>query len=193
MVKIIDEIIERIYPPIIPEKVLFGLNLVNFGPLNNFPKTYPPISVEIQMIVISIKIQSVLNKSIVFITHDFVEALRIADRMAIMRDGFIVQFGRPIDIVMNPADNYVRDFTEDVPFERFLKASDLIEKPKGNVENLKSISSEMPLKEILPQLAEEKNGLSIVDKKNKILGITTPQGVLRIMASAGLNKTINKS
>ena len=51
----------------------------------------------------------------------------------------------------------------------------------------------MPLKEILPQLAEEKNGLSIVDKKNKILGITTPQGVLRIMASAGLNKTINKS
>ena len=47
-----------------------------------------------------IKIQSVLNKSIVFITHDFVEALRIADRMAIMRDGFIVQFGRPIDIVM---------------------------------------------------------------------------------------------
>ena len=140
-----------------------------------------------------IKIQSVLNKSIVFITHDFVEALRIADRMAIMRDGFIVQFGRPIDIVMNPANNYVRDFTEDVPFERFLKASDLIEKPKGNVENLKSISSEMPLKEILPQLAEEKNGLSIVDKKNKILGITTPQGVLRIMASAGLNKTINKS
>ena len=63
-----------------------------------------------------IKIESVLNKSIVFITHDFVEALRIADRMAIMRDGFIVQFGRPIDIVMNPSDNYVRDFTEDVPF-----------------------------------------------------------------------------
>lgn len=140
-----------------------------------------------------IKIQSVLNKSIVFITHDFVEALRIADRMAIMRNGFIVQFGRPIDIVMNPADKYVRDFTEDVPFERFLKASDLIEKPKGNVENLKSIPSEMPLKEILPQLADEKNGLSIVDKKNKILGVTTPQGVLKIMASAGLNKSTNKS
>ena len=140
-----------------------------------------------------IKIQSVLNKSIVFITHDFVEALRIADRMAIMRNGFIVQFGRPIDIVMKPADKYVRDFTEDVPFERFLKASDLIEKPKGNVENLKSIPSEMPLKEILPQLADEKNGLSIVDKKNKILGVTTPQGVLKIMASAGLNKSTNKS
>ena len=140
-----------------------------------------------------IKIQSVLNKSIVFITHDFVEALRIADRMAIMRDGFIVQFGRPIDIVMNPIDDYVRDFTEDVPFERFLKASDLIERPTGDVKNLRSISSEMPLKEILPQLAEEKNGLSIVDKKNKILGITTPQGVLKIMASAGLNKTKNKS
>ena len=89
-----------------------------------------------------IKIQSVLNKSIVFITHDFVEALRIADRMAIMRDGHIVQFGTPIDIVMNPIDNYVKDFTSDVPFERFLKAKDIAVKPDKNSESLKRISSE---------------------------------------------------
>ena len=139
-----------------------------------------------------IKIQSVLHKSIVFITHDFVEALRIADRMAIMRDGFIVQLGKPIDIVMNPADDYVRDFTSDVPFERFLKASDLIEKPKSNSEKFDLISSEMPLKEILPKLSESKNGLAVTNNKNKIIGVITSQGVIKVMASAALNKKKNQ-
>ena len=138
------------------------------------------------------KIQSVLNKSIVFITHDFVEALRIADRMAIMRDVFIVQFGRPIDIVMNPVDEYVRDFTGDVPFERFLKAEDLIEKPKSSTDKLKTISRTTPIQEILPQLADSKNGLAVVDDKNKELGIITPQGVINVMASAGSKKVQNK-
>ena len=135
------------------------------------------------------KIQSVLHKSIVFITHDFVEALRVADRMAIMRDGHIVQFGRPIDIVMNPIDDYVRDFTSDVPFERFLKAIDLVEKPKTSIEKLKRISEETSLQKLLPILASEKNGLVVVDKKNQVLGIITPQGVIRVMASAGLEKS----
>ena len=138
------------------------------------------------------KIQSVLNKSIVFITHDFVEALRIADRMAIMRDGFIVQFGRPIDIVMNPVDEYVRDFTGDVPFERFLKAEDLIEKSKSSTDKMKIISRTTPIQEILPQLADSKNGLAVVDDKNKELGIITPQGVINVMASAGSKKVQNK-
>ena len=138
------------------------------------------------------KIQSVLNKSIVFITHDFVEALRIADRMAIMRDGFIVQFGRPIDIVMNPVDEYVRDFTGDVPFERFLKAEDLIERPNSSTDKLKTISRTTPIQEILPKLADSKNGLAVVDDKNKELGIITPQGVINVMASAGSKKVQNK-
>ena len=134
------------------------------------------------------KIQSVLNKSIVFITHDFIEALRVADRMAIMRDGHIVQFGRPIDIVMNPKDDYVRDFTSDVPFERFLKAGDLIEKPKGSIEKLKRVSFETSLQDMLPDLSSE-NGLAIVDKKNQPIGVVTPQGVIKIMASAGIEKS----
>tara|TARA_B100000131_G_C18092783_1_gene602838 strand:+ start:650 stop:1705 length:1056 start_codon:yes stop_codon:yes gene_type:complete len=133
------------------------------------------------------RIQSVLHKSIVFITHDFVEALRIADRMAIMRDGHIVQFGRPIDIVMNPIDDYVRDFTGDVPFERFLKAGDIVENATGNINSLKRISVETPLKEILPLLATQSKGLAVENKDGKLLGVTTPQGVIKVMASAGLD------
>ena len=72
-----------------------------------------------------LRIQSVLRKSIVFITHDFQEALRLADRMAIMRDGAIVQIGRPVDLILNPVDEYVREFTTDVPWERVLCAANV--------------------------------------------------------------------
>ncbi len=134
------------------------------------------------------RIQSVLHKSIVFITHDFVEALRIADRMAIMRDGHIVQFGRPIDIVMNPIDDYVRDFTSDVPFERFLKAGDIVEKKSGNINVLNRIAIDTPLKEILPLLAKHTEGLAIENNNKEVVGTTTPQGVIKAMSSLGLDK-----
>ena len=62
-----------------------------------------------------LRIQQRLKKSIVFITHDFLEALRIADRMMIMRDGMVVQVGAPADLILSPADDYVAEFTEDVP------------------------------------------------------------------------------
>ena len=61
-----------------------------------------------------LRIQSLQKKSVVFITHDFQEALRIADRMAIMRDGQIVQIGKPVDLILNHIDNYIKDFTKDV-------------------------------------------------------------------------------
>jgi len=61
-----------------------------------------------------LNIQATLNKTIVFITHDINEALKLADRIAIMRDGKIVQIGTPTDIVLNPVDEYVREFSKDV-------------------------------------------------------------------------------
>ena len=60
------------------------------------------------------KIQASLKKSIVFITHDIAEALKLADRIAIMRDGAIVQIGAPAEIVLHPVDEYVRGFSRDV-------------------------------------------------------------------------------
>lgn len=61
-----------------------------------------------------LSLQARLNKTIVFITHDITEALRLADRIAIMRDGEIVQIGAPADIVLHPVDDYVRAFSRDV-------------------------------------------------------------------------------
>ncbi len=70
-----------------------------------------------------VRLQSALRKTIVFITHDFDEAIRLADRIAIMRDGEIVQQGRPEEIVLNPATPYVREFTRDVARAKVVRVS----------------------------------------------------------------------
>ena len=67
-----------------------------------------------------LRLQGVLNKTILFVTHDFDEALRLADRIAIMKDGVIEQLDTPANIVLNPATEYVHKFTEDVPREKVL-------------------------------------------------------------------------
>ena len=69
-----------------------------------------------------LRLQSVLQKTIVFITHDFDEAIRLADRIAIMRDGRIVQIGTPEELVLRPADDYVAEFTRDAPRAKILSA-----------------------------------------------------------------------
>ena len=76
-----------------------------------------------------LRLQSLLKKTIVFITHDFDEALKLADRMAIMFNGSVEQIGTPEDIVLNPATEYVARFTGDVPRERVLRVGSVMEPP----------------------------------------------------------------
>ncbi|MFL2784373.1 MAG: glycine betaine/L-proline ABC transporter ATP-binding protein, partial [Dehalococcoidia bacterium] len=68
-------------------------------------------------------LQKELKKTMVFITHDLDEAVSVGDRIAIMRDGEIIQMGTPREIIMNPADEFVSEFTEDVSKDRVLNAS----------------------------------------------------------------------
>ena len=68
-----------------------------------------------------LRLQSSLKKTILFVTHDFDEALRLADRIGIMKDGIIEQLDTPANIVLNPATEYVRKFTQEVPREKVLK------------------------------------------------------------------------
>ena len=85
-----------------------------------------------------LRLQGVLNKTILFITHDFDEALRLADRIAIMKDGLIEQLDTPADIVLNPKTEYVRKFTQEVPREKVLKIEAVMDKSSGgqNADNI---------------------------------------------------------
>ena len=69
-----------------------------------------------------LRLQATLHKTIVFITHDFDEAIRLADRIAIMKDGAIVQIGTPEQLVLAPADDYVAAFTRAIPRAKVLTA-----------------------------------------------------------------------
>ncbi len=78
-------------------------------------------------------LQSELQKTIVFITHDLNEALKLGDRIAIMHDGAVAQIGSPEDIVLRPEDRYVWDFTHDVRLESVLTAARVMVAPKATV------------------------------------------------------------
>ena len=80
-----------------------------------------------------LRLQSELQKTIVFITHDLNEALKLGDRIAIMHDGQIAQIGSPEDIVLRPEDEYVGDFTQDVRLESVLTANKVMVTPKATV------------------------------------------------------------
>ena len=80
-----------------------------------------------------IKLQETVNKTIVFITHDFLEALKLGDRVAIMKDGEFVQVGTPEEVVGSPVDDYVRDFTRDVPRSKVLTALSAMTEPELTV------------------------------------------------------------
>ena len=77
-----------------------------------------------------IGLQRLVQKTMVFITHDFLEALKVGDRVAIMKDGEFVQMGTPEELVSNPINDYVRDFTRDVPRSKVLTARSVMTPPR---------------------------------------------------------------
>jgi len=88
----------------------------------------PLIRREMQTELLSI--EDYMDKTIVFITHDMNEAFRLGDRVALLRDGELVQLGKPADFFENPADDYVESFIEDVDKSRILRVKTVMKKPK---------------------------------------------------------------
>ena len=132
-----------------------------------------------------LKLQQMLHKSIVFITHDFLEALRIADRMAIMHDGAVVQIGSPTELVLNPADDYVSEFTSEVPRARVLAATDVMDPTASPGGDRPAVSGEAKLEEILPLLASHEAGIAVTGEGDAVIGIVTPKSVIAALAAGG--------
>lgn len=119
------------------------------------------------------RLQSLLKKSIVFITHDFLEALRLADRVAIMRDGEVVQIGTAAKLVLSPADSYVADFTREVPLEKIVTAHDILEPAPGTVDAGDGISGSVTLDAILQRFCGRREPLPVVDDSGAVIGKVT--------------------
>jgi glycine betaine/proline transport system ATP-binding protein len=130
-----------------------------------------------------LRLQQMLHKSIVFITHDFLEALRIADRMAIMRDGMVVQIGTPTELVLNPADDYVSEFTSEVPRARVLAATDVLDASAAAGGDRPTVAAASKLEEILPVLAGHAAGVAVTDEDGAVIGVITPNSVVAALAA----------
>lgn len=120
-----------------------------------------------------IELQERVQKTIIFITHDLNEALRIGDRIALMKDGEIMQIGTGEDILTNPANEYVREFVEDVDRSKVLTAQNIMV-PALTV-NLENEGPNVALKRMR---AEEVSMLLAVDKKRHLKGILTADHAL---------------
>ena len=130
-----------------------------------------------------LRLQDSLHKTIMFVTHDFDDALRLADRIAIMKDGIIEQLDTPDNIVLNPATEYVKKFTEDVPREKVLKIESIMDKYYGSVDEKKTISKDVIIETVAESILKSKENLIVIDEKenNKPVGILNPGKVIKVL------------
>ena len=122
-------------------------------------------------------LQAQLKKTIVFITHDLDESLRLGDHIGILNAGKLVQVGTPVDIIMNPADDYVEAFVKDVNRAKVIKAK-IIMKPANEANgidksNLIKVQEDQFIEEFLPQVVCTNSNCEVVDKQGNTKGYIT--------------------
>ena len=129
-----------------------------------------------------LRLQGVLNKTILFVTHDFDEALRLADRIAIMKDGVIEQLDTPSNIVLNPATEYVRKFTEEVPREKVLKIESVMD-PINELEQLSDlkVSKDALIETVAEKILSQEKPVAVIDSSNKTIGVIHTSKVIHVL------------
>ncbi len=132
-----------------------------------------------------LRIQDVVHKTVIFITHDFLEAIKMGDHIAIMKDGEFVQVGTPEEVVANPVDDYVRDFTEDVPRYKVLTARSVMTAATGEtVNSLKSVPADTLLDELIPLTAASDEPLAVIGPDGRLLGTIDRTAVMMALGGS---------
>ena len=129
-----------------------------------------------------LRLQSVLKKTILFVTHDFDEALRLADRIAIMKEGVIEQLDTPANIVLMPATEYVRKFTQDVPREKVLKIESVMH-PVDSSEELSdlTVSKDTIIGIVAEAILSQDKPVAVVDANNTVVGAVHASHVIKVL------------
>jgi glycine betaine/proline transport system ATP-binding protein len=131
------------------------------------------------------RLQNVLHKSIVFITHDFEEAIRLADRIAIMKDGAIIQIGTPEQLVLNPATDYVEEFTQGIPRAKVLSAQALMVEA-GDHDFAGEVPAKAAIETQLERILNADRGavFAVRNEQGETLGALTRQVVIDLLTTA---------
>ena len=135
-----------------------------------------------------IRLQQELHKTIVFITHDLEEALKLGDRIAIMKDGLIVQIGTPSEIVLNPDDEYVGEFVRGISKTRVMGAASIMVAPTSvhvaAKNSYTSVQATTPIDELVPLAAASAQPIAVVNPNGDLLGVVTRDALLSSLADS---------
>jgi glycine betaine/proline transport system ATP-binding protein len=133
-----------------------------------------------------INLRTKMRKTIIFITHDFAEALRLGDHIAIMKNGEFMQMGTAAQLVTHPANDYVRAFTKDAPRAKILTAADIMQPCADSVmnESGSTTSTKTTLEGLLPLVAASDAPVRVVDEEQRCLGCVGRESVLRALSEA---------
>jgi glycine betaine/proline transport system ATP-binding protein len=127
-----------------------------------------------------LSLQKELHKTIFFITHDFNEAIRIGDRIAVLNDGVLVQTGKPEDIILNPADDYVIDFVRDVNRARVIRVGTIMD-PKELGPLGVQVPASSSCEDVLPLFATH-DWVGVTDDKGKRVGGVSAKQIIAALA-----------
>jgi glycine betaine/proline transport system ATP-binding protein len=130
-----------------------------------------------------IRLQRDVQKTMIFITHDLAEALKLGDRIAIMKDGRFVQIGTPEEVVAHPADDYVADFTRDVPRAHVLTAKTIMRSTNGETDFAGDVPADAILQSLLPLVVKDERPFRVVEDGAQV-GIVDRTAVLAAMVEA---------
>ncbi len=134
-----------------------------------------------------LRIQKEMQRTIVFITHDFAEAIKLGDRIAIMKDGEFDQVGTAAELITNPATDYVREFTEDIPKAKVLTAADVAHPPdvhRGLDADWKRVDSTATVESLIPLLLADPLPLVVRNSAGQSLGVVDRQAVQDLLGAA---------
>jgi len=130
-----------------------------------------------------LRLQSLLHKTIAFITHDFSEAIRLADRIAIMKDGLIEQIGTPEDLVTSPATDYVAEFTKEIPRGKVLSVRAVMQPASETLSDKGAIPAATKVELIAADVLDQEIPVAVVEHDGgPVIGMLTQKMVRSIMA-----------
>ena len=129
-----------------------------------------------------LRLQEILNKTILFVTHDFDEALRLADRIAIMKDGVIEQCDTPANIVLHPATEYVAKFTNEVPREKVLTCKNVMDVIGGesDLSDLK-VPHDAVIETVAEVVLNDPKPVAVIDDNNETIGVLHRKSIIHIL------------
>ena len=128
-----------------------------------------------------LRLQDVLRKTIVFITHDFDEAIRLADRIAIMKDGAIIQIGTPEELVTDPATDYVAEFTREIPRAKVLSARSVMTPAVPDTPFAGHVTAETKIEDLAAQVVDQDAPVAVTNGAGAVIGQLTREAVLDVL------------